>query len=128
MNFEPAISCLIEATAELSQRLAHLELLAETELEKARTAKYRGNKESSKDHLLQRRNYEAEANRLRNLLHEIEELIGRFQTVISKHKLLKSPVPPELEILHNPRNDASTPKLDDVDYQLEELKRRIDEL
>lgn len=114
MNLEPAILCLVKATAELGERLANLELLADTEFERAKTAKFRGAKEIAKGHLLTRRNYEAEANRLRKLLHETEELIGKLQTVVAKHKLLEPPISSGLKILHDLQNGVSTvePNLD----------------
>lgn len=99
MNLEPAIACLVEATAEMGERLAGLELLADTELEKARTARYRGHNDTAKRHLLAQRNHEAEASRVEKLLHETEELLGKFQTVTAKYKkLLKQPISSELEL------------------------------
>lgn len=61
-----------------------------------------------------RRNYEAEANRLRKLVHETEELIGKLQTVVAKHRLLEPPISSELEILCDLQIEVPTvePNLD----------------
>lgn len=127
MNFGPAIACLVEASAELGQKLAHFELLAETELEKARITKYMGDKDVARGHLLARRKYEAEATRLRKLLHDTEELIGRFQTITTKYKLLTDPVSPELEIVSNMRAVDATVYVD-YELELEAINRQLDNL